>query len=180
MIRRAALFLAVALAGAGIDLATKAWAFATYSRGTTTVLVPKLLSIQLTTNPGIAGGLFPSRIWAWVSLVAVPLIAFVFLRKRDAGRAETLCGSLILAGAIGNATDRLWLHSVRDFILVPLIPNFNLADAMLTCSVAVLVFIWIFHDRRPVGDPGSAPAREPDDGGIGDVGRNHGPGPGRP
>lgn len=180
MIRRTALFLAVALAGAGLDLATKAWAFATHTRGTTTVLVPKVLAIQLTTNPGIAGGLFPSRVWAWVSLAAVPLIAFAFLRKRDAGRVERLCGSLILAGALGNAADRLFLRSVRDFILVPPIPNFNLADAMLTCSVAVLVFIWIIHDRRPVGDPGSAPAREPHDGGVGDVGRDHGPGPGRP
>lgn len=175
MTRRAALFLAVALAGAGLDLAAKAWAFSAFPRGTTTVAIPHVLSIQLTTNPGIAWGLFPSRVWAWVSLLAIPLIAFAFLRKRNAGRVELLCGSLILAGAIGNGYDRMALGSVRDFILVPLIPNFNLADAMLTCSVAVLVFIWILHDRRPVSDPGPAPAGQPDDGGVGNLGRDHGP-----
>ena len=177
MINRAALFLALALAGATLDLATKSWAFSSFERGTTTVLIPKLLSIQLTTNPGIAWGLFPSRVWAWVSVAAVPLIAFAFLRKRDAGRVEMTCGSLILAGAIGNGFDRLFLRSVRDWILMPISPNFNLADAMLTCSVAVLMILWIFHDRRPVSQPGPAPAGQPDDGGVGNVGRDHGPRP---
>jgi len=180
VIPRTAAFLAIALAGASLDLATKSWAFSTYSRGTTGVLIPHVLSIQLTTNPGIAGGLFPSRVWAWVSIAAIPLIAAAFLRRKDAGRVEMLCGSLILAGAMGNGYDRLYLRAVRDFILVPFIPNFNLADAMLTGSVAVLVVIWIFHDRRPLGDARPAPAREPHDGGVGDLGRDHGPGPGRP
>jgi len=175
--RRTAAFLAIAVAGAGLDLGTKAWFFSRFSLGRTTVLVPHVLSIQLTTNPGIAGGLFPSRIWALVSLAAIPLIALVFLRKKDAGRIERLCGSLILAGALGNGFDRLCLKSVRDFLRIPGIPNFNLADAMLSCSVAVLVLIWILHDRRPVGDARPAPAREPHDGGVGDLGRDHGPRP---
>lgn len=180
MIPRTAAFLAIALAGASLDLATKSWAFSAHAPGTPAVVIPRVLSIELTTNPGIAGGLFPSRAWAWVSLAAIPLIAAVFLRRKDAGRVEMLCGSLILAGAMGNAYDRIWLQSVRDFIRVPFIPNFNLADAMLTGSVAVLVLIWILHDRRPVGGPGPAPAREPHDGGVGDLGRDHGPGAGRP
>ena len=180
MIPRTAAFLAIALAGAALDLGTKAWAFSTFPRWTTHVLIPHVLSIQLTTNPGIAGGLFPSRVWAGVSVAAIPLIAFAFLRRKDAGGVERLCGALILAGAMGNGYDRLYLKSVRDFILMPFIPNFNLADAMLTGSVAVLVLIWIIHERRPVGDPGPAPAREPHDGGVGDLGRDHGPGPGRP
>jgi signal peptidase II len=178
--RRTAVFLAAALAGACLDLGTKAWVFAHYSHGGTSVILPRLLSFQLTTNAGIAWGLFPSRAWGFVSLIALPVIAAAFLRRKDAGRAELACGALILAGAAGNAWDRIFLKSVRDFIVLPWwrwMPNFNLADAMLSCSVTVLLLIWILHDRRPVGDPRPAPAREPHDGGIGDVGRDHGPRP---
>jgi len=178
--RRTAVFLGLALAGAVLDLGTKGLVFATLPLGSTTVLIPKLLSIQLTTNAGIAWGLFPSRIWGLVSVAAVPLIAWSFLKRRDARPAELRCGALILAGALGNGWDRVVLKSVRDFILVPWIPNFNLADAMLTCSVAVLFFLWILHDRRPVGEARPADPRQPDDGGVGDLGRDHGPRPGRP
>ncbi len=177
MSRRALSFWALALAGAGLDLATKALVFAKFSVGSSTVLIPRLLSIQLTTNAGIAWGLFPSRIWGLVSVAAVPLIAWSFLKRKEARAAELHCGALILAGALGNGWDRLVRASVRDFILVPWIPNFNLADAMLSCSVAVLCFHWILHDRRPVGDPGPAHPRQPDDGGVGDLGRDHGPRP---
>jgi signal peptidase II len=178
--RRAAAFLARALVGAGLDLATKAWAFAHYPRRITTVIVPRLLSFQLSENPGIAWGLFPSRAWGIVSLIAIPLIAAAFLRRKDARRAELWCGSLILAGAAGNAWDRIVRASVRDFIVLPWwpwMPNFNVADAMLSCSVTVLLILWIFYDRRPVGEPRPADPRQPDDGGVGDVRRDHGPRP---
>jgi signal peptidase II len=175
--RRTASFLALALAGAGLDLATKTLVFSLLPLGSTTVLIPRLLSLQLTMNAGIAWGLFPSRIWGLVSLAAVPLIALGFLRKKEARPAELRCGALILAGALGNGWDRLVLKSVRDFLLVPWIPNFNVADAMLTCSVAVLFVIWIIHDRRSVGEARPADPRQPHDGGVGDVGRDHGPRP---
>ena len=174
MSRRAASFWALALAGAGLDLGTKTLVFRCFSPGTTTVLIPKLLSIQLTTNAGIAWGLFPSGIWGLVSVAAVPLIAAAFLGRKEVRPAELRCGALILAGTIGNGWDRLVLKSVRDWLLLPWIPNFNLADALLTCSVAVLFVIWILHDRRPVGEARPADPGQPHDGGVGDLRRDHG------
>jgi signal peptidase II len=176
--RRWAAFFGIALAGAALDLATKWLAFSRVSAGETICVVPRLLWIALATNQGIAWGLFPSRVWAWVSIAAVPLIAAVFLRSKSRSRLDFVCGALILAGTIGNGCDRLLLRYVRDFLVIPLIPNFNLADAMLSCSIAVLLLHGIFvHDRRPERDPGPAQARQPDDGGVGDVGRDHGPRP---
>ncbi|HVR83966.1 MAG TPA: signal peptidase II [Planctomycetota bacterium] len=180
MTRRAAVFLATALAGACVDLGTKSLVFAHFSRGATAVILPHVLTFQLTTNPGIAWGLFPSRAWGLVSLVALPIIALAFLKRKEARRTELFCGSLILAGAAGNAWDRVVLCSVRDFILLPWwpwMPNFNLADAMLSVSVCVLLLLWIRYDRRPVRQSRPAPAPQPDDGGFGDVGRDHGPRP---
>jgi signal peptidase II len=175
--RRWAAFLGIALAGACLDVATKSLAFSRFPSGATTTLIPGLLSIQLAVNRGIAWGFFPSRAWLAVSLAAVPAIAWAFLRQKQSNRLETACGALILAGTLGNTWDRALLGHVRDFILVPFIPNFNLADSMLTCSIAVLSIFWMLHDRRPVGDARPAQARQSDDGGLGDVGRDHGPRP---
>ena len=177
MKRRWPAFFGIALAGACLDVATKSLAFSSLSYGETRILLPKLLWLQLATNKGIAGGLFPSPVWILVSLAAIPLIAAAFLRQKAARRAETTCGAVILAGTLGNAWDRAVLGYVRDFIVLPAIPNFNAADAMLTCGIAVLSVLWMLHDRRPVRDAGPAQAGEPHDGGLGDVGRDHGPRP---
>jgi signal peptidase II len=174
--RRWPLFFAVALGGAALDIATKSLVFSRWELGETIPVIPGVLSVQLIVNKGIAWGLFPSAVWMAVSLAAAPAIAFFFLR-RPSGRGETLLGALILAGTVGNGWDRLLLGQVRDWILVRPIPNFNVADALLTTSVSVLSILWILHDRRPVRDAGPAQAGEPHDGRLGDVGRDHGPGP---
>jgi len=175
--RRWLSFFGVALAGAVLDVATKSLVFSRFELGETVPVVPGILSIQLTENRGIVWGLMPSPVWMAVSLAAAPVIAFVFLRRAPSCRGESLCGALILAGTLGNGWDRLVLGRVRDWILVRPIPNFNLADAMLTASVSVLFLLWMRHDRRPVRDAGPAQAGEPHDGGLGDVGRDHGPRP---
>ena len=177
MKRRWLAFFGIALAGAVLDILTKSIVFSKFDLGETVPVLPPILSIQLTVNRGIAGGMFPSPVWMAVSLLAAPVISYVFLRRPAAFRGETLCGALILAGSLGNGWDRLVLGHVRDWILVRPIPNFNLADAMLTTSVSVLFLLWMRHDRRPVRDAGPAQAGEPHDGGVGDVGRDHGPRP---
>ncbi|MEI7478266.1 MAG: signal peptidase II [bacterium] len=39
---------------------------------------------------------------------------------------------LLTAGALGNLYDRIFLHSVRDRLMIPYIPTCNLADIMIT------------------------------------------------
>jgi signal peptidase II len=170
-------FPGIALAGAALDVATKGVVFSRFAVGETVPLVPGLLSLQLATNRGIAGGFFPSPAWQFVSLAAIPLVAWGFLGRKGVAGRERLSGAFILGGTIGNAWDRVCLGYVRDFIRVPGIPNFNLADLMLSCGIAGLFLLWILHDRRPVGEARPACAGEPDDGGLGDVGRDHGPCP---
>lgn len=169
--------MAGALTGASLDIATKGLVFSRLSVGDTVVLLPRLLSLQPTWNPGIAWGFFPSRAWAAVSVLAVPVLAALFLRPGVTRWRDRAGGALLLAGALGNGWDRVLLGQVRDFILVRPIPNFNLADLMLNAGIAVLVLGGLFHESRPVGDARPAPPREPHDGGLGDLGRDHGPRP---
>ena len=52
--------------------------------------------------------------------------------------------ALLLGGAFGNLTERIFFKKVTDFISLSIIPNFNLADAALTIGVALLI---IFHSK---------------------------------
>ena len=176
MKRRWILLLGGALAGAALDVATKSLVFSRLLVGETVPVLPRLLSFQPTLNAGIAWGFFPSRAWAAVSVIAVPVIAALFLRAGVTRGRDRAAGALLLAGALGNGWDRVILGQVRDFILIAPIPNFNLADLMLNVGIAILVLGGLWHESRPVGDARPAPPREPHDGGLGDLGRDHGPG----
>jgi signal peptidase II len=174
--RRWTLILGLALAGAALDLWTKSLAFSCVAPDRTVTVVPGILRFQLATNRGTVWGLFPSRLWAAASILAIPVILAAIARTRRPGPAEGLSGAAILAGALGNGWDRLVLGFVRDFILVRPIPNFNLADLWVNLGAGGLLCLWIFHDRRSVRPPGTSRAGQPHDGGLGDVRRDHGPG----
>jgi signal peptidase II len=48
---------------------------------------------------------------------------------------------LLLGGALGNVTDRLRDGAVTDFIKIPILPAFNVADMAITAGVVVLLVI---------------------------------------
>ena len=56
--------------------------------------------------------------------------------------------ALIAGGAVGNAVDRMRLGAVVDFVDFHLdgwhFATFNVADAAITCGVAVLLVVSLF------------------------------------
>lgn len=48
-------------------------------------------------------------------------------------------GGLMLGGGISNLFDRFFYGGVLDFISLPLVPVFNLADALIVSGVLVLL-----------------------------------------
>ena len=56
----------------------------------------------------------------------------------------------IIAGALGNLIDRVFLHYVIDFLYFELInfPVFNVADCYITVSMFVLAFLMIFYYKE--------------------------------
>ncbi len=100
------------------------------------------LKISVVYNNGIAFGLLSN--WpSWVLIVINFLLILVLLSvllgiKR--GQAPVLIGgTLIFSGAIGNFIDRLFVGSVVDYIHLGRFPVFNLADAMISLGVAVIL-----------------------------------------
>lgn len=132
-------------------------------------VVPRVLSLRLTTNTGAVFGLGKGFRWLFivVSVVAVVVITRFFWRSPAHERWFHVCLALILAGALGNLYDRFMYSAVRDMfhlfpgahlpfglawpdgnrVLYPWI--FNLADAALVVGVVgVLLITWTRELRR--------------------------------
>lgn len=109
---------------------------------------------------GIAQGLPP--IWRSVIFLALPLIGLavlgvLFLKSRAPFDRALLAA--ILGGALGNLVDRIRLGSVVDFLYFkwpggPGWPAFNVADAVLSCGLILLLFRAL---RAPSGEGAHAP-----------------------
>lgn len=65
--------------------------------------------------------------------------AFLWLASQT--RVRQMLGRLPLvllwAGALGNGLDWLLFGAVRDFLALPILPIFNLADVYLCCGIAL-------------------------------------------
>lgn len=144
---------AIALLGLAADQGTKALALAHLDPANPPVLLGGLLVLQLIRNPGAAFSLGEDFT---VVLSGIALAALVFVggwlvpRIRHAGWA--VGAGLLLAGIMGNLTDRLFrepgpFHGhVIDFLQVPYFAIFNVADICIT--FAAVAIIWLTAVRQ--------------------------------
>jgi len=114
------------------------------------VLVADFFSLVNVTNDGAAFGSFRGNntFFIAISSVALVVVLGLLLRARTPDRWRDLSLALLLAGILGNLTDRLLYGHVIDFLLFDLHipyahpwPAFNVADSCI--SIAVVLFI--FH-----------------------------------
>jgi signal peptidase II len=141
-----------------VDQASKAWAVRALRFGQVKTVISNFLVFEYAENPGIAfgglqeGGSFGR--WLLVGLAAAAAVAVLFYFFRTPRSDDRVLGAcaLLLAGIVGNLTDRLRLGYVVDFILVYLgsyrWPNFNVADASICAGALLLALDIIFNSRR--------------------------------
>ena len=139
------------------DQASKAWAVKTLRFGEDRVLIRGFLQFAYTENPGIAfgqlqeGGSFGR--WFFVALAAAASIAVFYYFMRTPRNDDRVLGAcaLLLAGILGNLTDRVRLGYVVDFIVMHAgdyhWPTFNIADASI-CIGAGLLMLDLFFGKR--------------------------------
>lgn len=86
-----------------------------------------------------------------ISFTAAVLISYLLWRHAHK-RLFSLALTLILAGAIGNLIDRLFLGYVIDFLLVywkdHYFPAFNVADTCITIGAGLLILDELLRIRR--------------------------------
>jgi signal peptidase II len=114
-------------------------------------IVPNFFDIRYIRNTGAAFGLMArlpdgARLpfLIGVSLVAMALIFYLFVKAEKERPAYVLSLSLVFAGAMGNLIDRVRFGEVRDFLHAHIYnlswPIFNIADSAI--SVGIVLLAW--------------------------------------
>ena len=112
------------------------------------IVVPDFFSLVNVTNTGAAFGSFRGNntFFIMISVVALVVVATLLARTRQPDPWRDLSLALLLAGILGNLTDRLLYGHVIDFLLFNMHiryadpwPAFNVADSCI--SIAVVLFI---------------------------------------
>jgi signal peptidase II len=84
---------------------------------------------------------------AMLLLSAAFLALLSLARRRELlGRAPFVLG---WAGALGNGLDWLRFGAVRDFLALPMLPIFNLADVYLCCGIALGTLHLLRGEAKP-------------------------------
>lgn len=150
-------YLAAALGIYMTDQVTKAWAVKSLRDSESVTLISGLLDLTYAENTGVAfgqlqeGGSFGR--WFFVGLAAAAAVAVLVYFFRTARSDDRVLGAcaLLLAGIVGNLTDRARLGYVVDFILLHYKsfhwPVFNVAD-MSICAGAFLLIYDMFVTGR--------------------------------
>jgi len=140
------------------DQASKAWAVKTLRFGEEWVIVPGFFQFIYTENSGIAfgqlqeGGAFGRWFFVVLAVFAAVAVFYYFMRtQRNEDRVLGAC-ALLLAGILGNLTDRARLGYVVDFIVLHAgnyhWPTFNIADASITIGALLLAYDLVFSHRK--------------------------------
>jgi signal peptidase II len=117
------------------------------------MVVPDFFTLVNVTNTGAAFGTFKGNntFFVAISIVALVVVTVLLVRDRPGDIWRDVSLALLLAGILGNLTDRLLYGHVIDFLLFNLHvryadpwPAFNVADSCI--SVAVVLFV--IHSLR--------------------------------
>jgi signal peptidase II len=136
-----------------IDRVTKVLVEANLQDRPPVELIPGVLELRFTTNPGGAFGIFGDLSWLFVLISVVVVGAIVFASRNLPSTISAVGLGLVLGGAIGNLTDRLLRGpglggEVVDFIDLQVWPVFNLADTGIVVGAALLLLSGLRRDRR--------------------------------
>jgi signal peptidase II len=157
-VRPAAVLAGTAAALYLADQLTKAAVVATLDRGEYVSLLGDLVRIWYVQNTGAAFSLFPGAIWLFlpVTAAALVMIGYFFRAFRARGPWIHVILGAVLAGTLGNLTDRLRLGYVVDFVSVGLgatrFPTFNVADSAVVVGIGLLVLYLTLFDGTRAGD----------------------------
>lgn len=153
-----------------IDLVSKQLVSHLMSEGQSITIIPTFLSITYSLNPGVVFGtqLFKTDLGNRIlfivvaSLASIGIIVFYALRYKKLDKITKICLMLILVGALGNLTDRLFYgYTERPYCVVDFIDFFkggplhaiwsaifNIADACIVVSAFTLIIFTIITEVK--------------------------------
>lgn len=113
-------------------------------------LIPGVLELRYLENGGAAFGMLQGKKIIFLIIAAIVMAAAIFIMWKLPAESKynklNITLSFILAGAVGNAIDRIAKSTVTDFVYFKLInfPIFNVADIYITIGTIVLAIMMLF------------------------------------
>ncbi len=145
-----------------IDQTTKAWAVRRLRFDGDIEVIPGFLNFAYATNTGVAFSMLNDHGDAgrWglsaVAMIAGTLVLYFFWKTPRSDDRILGALALLLAGIIGNVTDRVRLGFVVDFIDVQFgswhYPTFNVADMAIVAGAGLLILDMILVKRADAGN----------------------------
>ena len=142
-----------------LDQLTKQWILRSISLYDARSVVPDFFNLVNVPNTGAAFGSFKGNntFFVVISLIALVVVTILLVRPRRSDLWRDVSLALLLAGILGNLTDRLLYGHVIDFLLFNLHirfadpwPAFNVADSCISIAV-VLFIIHSFRKEKSIG-----------------------------
>ncbi|MFC8037790.1 signal peptidase II [Paenarthrobacter sp. NPDC057355] len=139
------------------DQLTKLWVTSTMTEGERIPVLPPLLHWYYIRNSGAAFSIGENVTWIFTIVMAAVSVAILFQLRRLGSAWWALSLGLLLGGALGNLTDRLFrepsfaMGHVVDFIQLPNFAIFNIADSAVVSGVVIICLLTL----RGIGMDGS-------------------------
>jgi len=121
-------------------------------------VIDGFFSITYVLNPGAAFGMLAKlnesyRQIFFIIVTAIAIAAVVYLMVKEKGiKIRMASYTLILAGAIGNFIDRVYMGKVVDFLHFYIKqyqwPAFNVADMSISIGIGLLFLDYIILNKR--------------------------------
>jgi len=136
-----------------LDQLTKALVVANVPFGARYDVIGDLAQLWHVRNTGAAFSILPGATWLFVpvTLAAIGMVAYFHRTLRERSPWVQVILGAILAGALGNLTDRLRLGYVVDFVSLGFgetrFPTFNVADSAVVLGIGALIAYLTFVEQ---------------------------------
>jgi signal peptidase II len=154
--RKVLVLFAVALVAYLLDLGSKTLVVAKLEHHGPVQILGSALQLTMIRNSGAAFGIGAAFTVIFTIIAAVVIVVIIRLSRKLYSLPWAIALGLLLGGALGNLTDRVFRSpgvfegAVVDFIAPAHFAVFNLADSAITCG-GILIVLLSFLGRDPDG-----------------------------
>ncbi|MFI6155633.1 signal peptidase II [Kitasatospora sp. NPDC051170] len=154
--RRVGVLLVVAVLAFLIDLGSKLLVVARLENHAAIKVIGDIVTFQVIRNSGAAFGMGQALTVVFTMIASAVIVVIWRIARRLYSLPWAIALGLLLGGALGNLTDRLFRAPgvfrghVVDFISVQHFAVFNLADSAIVCG-GILVVLLSFRGSNPDG-----------------------------
>ncbi|WP_443077496.1 signal peptidase II [Streptomyces sp. SP17BM10] len=154
--RRIGVLLVVAVLAFLVDLGSKLLVVARLENHAAIKVVGDVVTFQVIRNSGAAFGMGQALTVVFTMIASAVIVVIWRIARRLYSLPWAIALGLLLGGALGNLTDRLFRAPgvfrghVVDFISVQHFAVFNLADSAIVCG-GILVVLLSFRGSNPDG-----------------------------